>query len=404
MGAGRDLHGRRKDGTEVPIEIGLNPVRTEAGMMVLAAIADISVRKRLEESLRRAVDAAPCGMVMVDAGGRMRMVNQWMGKLFGYSPDEMLGQPLEMLLPERHRAHHIGLRAGFHEAPGPRAMGLGRDLTARQKDGTEFPVEVGLNPIEIDGETAVLATVVDITERKKMDLSLRKANADMEEFTYVASHDLRSPLHGIADLVEWTAEALAEGAPPEVARNLDRIGIRVKRMERLIDDLLVYARATQGQPASEFTAVDFAQMVDDIVELLSPPPGFDIIRQIHAGPIKVARTPIETVLRNLVGNAIKHHDRDHGRIVIDIREDDSYCLFSVSDDGPGIPEKAQQRVFRLFQTMAAGQRGVSGIGLAVAKRLVETHGGRIELQSRDGERGTTFRFWWPQFMRRDFHD
>jgi signal transduction histidine kinase len=304
-----------------------------------------------------------------------------------------------VLLPERYRATHGGLMAGYRTTGEARMMGRGRDLTALHRDGTELPVEIGLSRVRWQRQTMTLAAVSDISVRKRLELELRQANANLEEFTYVASHDLRSPLRGIVDLVEWIHGDLAGNAPPEVFKNLGRISQRIQRMERLMDDLLSYARA--GRTATEFTLVDVGELVRGVLELQPAPPGFDIRLDIAVAPFQATRTPIETALRNLIGNAIKHHDRTSGHIGIQAREDDSYCVVSVTDDGPGFPSTSRERIFKLFQTSSASARGGSGIGLALTKRLVEVHGGRIEAASPliDG-RGACFRFWWPRFPRR----
>jgi PAS domain S-box-containing protein len=396
MGAGRELFGRRADGTEFPIEIGLSMLETSDGAMVVETIVDISVRKRLERMFQKMVEAAPCGMVMIEPRGRIVLVNPQMEAMFGYARSELIGAPLEILLPERFRATHGSHRRAFAGAPSIRQMGVGRDLTARRKDGSEFPVEIGLNPVPGEEGGLVLAAVSDITRRKSMELELQQANANLEEFTYAASHDLKSPLRGISDLVEWIEEDLGTSASPDVVRNLGRVGERIRRLERIIDDLLKYARA--GAATAEAVAVDPRALLADILELQPAPPGFRIGVHIDAAPFVTSKTPLETALRNLITNAVKHHDLAAGNVEIRVEEVDRYCVFTVTDDGPGIPVAAQERVFRVFQTLApAGRRG-SGIGLALSKRLVESHGGRISLTSTDGVRGSSFRIWWPRLL------
>jgi signal transduction histidine kinase len=278
-------------------------------------------------------------------------------------------------------------------------MGQGRDLTALHADGTELPVEIGLSRVRWQRRTMTLVAVSDISVRKRLELELRQANANLQEFTYVASHDLRSPMRGIADLVEWINADLGEDKPAEVRRNLDRISQRIQRMERLIDDLLSYARA--GRAATEFTRVELEPLVRGILEIQPLPAGFDIELDLDVAPFQATRTPLETALRNLLGNAVKHHDRPAGKLRVSARHDDSYCEICVVDDGPGVPEAAKERIFKLFQTLTATEHGSSGIGLALTKRVIEVHGGRIEVVSpvRDG-RGACFRFWWPRFPQR----
>lgn len=165
MGAGRDLFARRKDGTEIPVEIGLNPLDIDEGAFVLASVIDITERKRTEERLSQVIEAAPNAMVMVNPSGEIVLVNSQMEALFGYTREELLAMPLEQLIPERFRHHHGEYRGAFFAVPDRRAMGAGRDLFGRRKDGSEIPVEIGLNPIEIEEERLVLASIIDISER-----------------------------------------------------------------------------------------------------------------------------------------------------------------------------------------------------------------------------------------------
>ncbi len=403
MGVGRILHAVHADGHEFPVEIGLNPVSDERGMLVLASVVDISERLALESAFRGLFESSPYGMLIVDDDGIIRQANPVIAQILGYVPSDLAGQPLDMLLPERYRARHGALMAGYRATGEARMMGQGRDLTALHADGTELPVEIGLSRVRWQRRMMTLAVVSDISQRKKLELELRQANADLQEFSYVASHDLRSPLRGICDLVQWIREDLGEQPPPEAARNLGRIAVRIERMERLIDDLLNYARA--GRKTTQFTWVDLNAMVRGILEIQPPPAGFEVELDLAVEPFLATRTPLETVLRNLISNAFKHHDRGSGRLRIVAHADDSYCRIEVCDDGPGIPEGSRDRIFKLFQTLTSSERAGSGIGLALTKRLVETHGGRIELMSPVHEgRGACFRFHWPRFQRRTSDD
>jgi len=321
-------------------------------------------------------------------------------QLFGYKKEELLGKSMDILLPERYRRGHEKLRAGYIQKPSLRPMGLGRDLTGRHKSGTEFPIEIGLSQVESDEGNLTLAVVTDISERKRLELNLKQANANLEEFTYVASHDLKSPLRGISDLVEWINEDLGTDAPEVVAKNIERIKIRISRMERLIDDLLLYARA--GKRAKESATVDVHSLIADILEMHPAPANFRILQDIRITEINAAKIPLETVLRNLFNNALKHHNGIDPTITISAEASGSYCLFKVIDNGPGIPKAAQERVFRLFQTL--GNSNTSGIGLALAKRLTESHGGQIELISTTENRGCSFHVWWPRFARKDIDE
>ena len=195
MGAGRDLYGLRKDGTEVPIEIGLNPLETDDGAFVLASIIDITERKRSEERLLHVVEAAPNAMIMVNEDGQIVLVNSQTERSFGYAREELLTMRVEDLLPDRFRPNHEGFRNGFFSKPDRREMGVGRELFGRRKDGTEIPIEIGLNPIQVLDENFVLASIIDITERLLVQAAenalrenvLRRSILDSLPFSIIAT-------------------------------------------------------------------------------------------------------------------------------------------------------------------------------------------------------------------------
>jgi PAS domain S-box-containing protein len=402
MGAGRDLYGKRKNNSEFPLEIGLRSLVADDEQFIVATIVNITRRKQLEERLAKVIDASPYGQLLVDERGIIQLINPSLLQLFGYNKEELLGKTMDILLPERYRDGHEKLRAGYIQKPSLRPMGLGRDLTGRHKSGTEIPIEIGLSPVESDAGNLTLAVVTDISERKRLELNLKQANAHLEEFTYVASHDLKSPLRGISDLVEWVHEDLGTTAPETVSKNIGRIKVRIGRMERLIDDLLLYARA--GKRAKESAAVNVHSLITDIIEMHPIPAAFQIQQDIRIKEIYAAKIPLETVLRNLFNNALKHHNGINPIIIISAEASGSYCLFKVIDNGPGIPKAAQERVFRLFQTLSNNEASGSGIGLALAKRLTESHGGQIELISNSENKGCSFHVWWPRFARKDIDE
>lgn len=398
ISAGRDLHGLGRDGKEFPVEVGLSPLRTSSGLKIIATVSDISDRKRREHLLSRLFDNAIYGKLLVDGSGRILMANKEIENLFGYAAQELVGQSMEILVPERHRQRHCRHREAYALERTVRKMGARRDLTGLHRDGTEIPMEIGLAPIETEENGTTLAVISDISARKSWEIKLKQANANLDEFAYVASHDLKSPLRGIANLLDWIEEAVATGDVAAVRTNLERARLRLSRMEQIIEDLLRYARS--GQASTAHSWLDIAETIGGVVELLAVPRGFQVAVNCAVPSMMAARTPLETVLRNLIGNAIKHHDRGEGRIDISVAADDAYCVFTVADDGPGIPAPARERIFRLFQTLSSKNRAASGIGLAVAKRLVEAHGGHITVESQDGARGVRFHFWWPRFARK----
>lgn len=403
MGSGRDLYALHCDGRKLPIEIGLNPIKISDRTLVLLTLIDISPRVQADRILKQSVVSASHGVLIVNQSGKIKLANQSLCRSFGYDEHELLGQNIEVLLPERYREHHLDLRKSYQKSPSMRSMGAGRDLTALHKGGREFPVEIGLSPIQDTGSNhLVQVTVLDITARKRMEQALRETNTNLEEFTYVASHDLRSPLRGISDLLEWIDEDIEAKDMTAVNKNIDRIRIRVSRLEKLIENLLTYAKS--GQSSADITEVKIRELFKDIISVVDIPPNFKLLSNANLNSIECSRTPLETILRNLLSNSVKHHDKDSGVISISCETEGNYCVFAVSDDGPGIPEAALERVFRLFQTVTSSERKGSGIGLSVSRRLAEAHGGKVKAFPNTPKRGTTFKLWWPRFVRTDTYD
>ena len=357
-------------------------------------------RQRLQDHFRLVVESAPNAMVMINQSGIIEMINAQTEIIFGYHRHELLGQSMEILLPERFRQHHPALRTSFFHHPSPRAMGAGRDLFGRRKDGSEFPVEIGLNPIDTETGPMVLSAIVDISERVKAAdrlaahaSELERSNKELDTFAYVASHDLKSPLRGISQLSTWIQEDMQDRLTPEVENHLRLMRSRITRMERLLDDLLAYSRV--GRAESSMRMVDSGALAQEVFVLITPPPGFKLVLHQPLPTLTTLATPFEQVLRNLFANAVKHHDRDTGVIEFSVRQHQTGYEFSVKDDGPGIAAEFHQRVFKMFQTLRPRDAiEGSGMGLAFVKKIVETYGGAVTLES-DGVRGTIFRFIWP---------
>ncbi|MGF1627036.1 MAG: PAS domain S-box protein, partial [Alphaproteobacteria bacterium] len=218
MGAGRDLYALRRDGSEFPVEIGLNPIETDEGPMVLSSIVDITERRRLEERFRRVVEAAPNAMVMIGASGRIEMVNAQTEAMFGYPRDAMLGQDIEMLVPERFRPRHPALRGAFFGEPRSRPMGAGRDLYGLHSDGSEFPVEIGLNPIETEDGIMVLSAIVDISDRKQKEARIETALKEKDLLLAEIHHRVKNNLQVVHSLLDLQSAQISDRAVREMLR------------------------------------------------------------------------------------------------------------------------------------------------------------------------------------------
>ncbi len=392
MGAGRDLFGLHKDGTEIPVEIGLNPIEDERGLFVLASVVDISARRRAEERFRVAVEASPHGMMMVDTLGRIVLVNREIERLFGYPRSELLGQAVEVLVPARVRPHHPNLRATFHADPLSRPMGAGRDLYGRRRDGSEIPVEIGLNPIETDEGTFVLASVVDIGPRKRAEEELHRSNEELERFAYVASHDLQEPLRTVASYVQLLARRYRTSLDSDATDFIDFAVGGVTRMQRLIEDLLSFSRlGTRGGALEPTDANAALQTALDNLHAAIAESGASI--SYDPLPIVLADgRQIEQLFTNLLANALKFTGGATPLVHIGARREGRHWTFTVTDNGIGIEPQYFERIFVIFQRLhGRDEYPGTGVGLAICKKIVERHGGRLWVESVPGE-GARFSF------------
>jgi PAS domain S-box-containing protein len=340
-----------------------------------------------EQQFRLIVEAAPNGMLLVDETGTIMMVNASVLLQFGYERKELLGKSVEMLLPGPSRFEHRQHRAGFMKDPQARSMGGGRELFGLRKDGSEFAVEIGLTPIQTIKGTGVVASIVDISERKRLELQLRRAErlAELGTLASGMAHEIGTPMNVILGRAEYLLQrARDEG----MKKGLATIITQVERITKVMNQLLAFAR----RRTPERRAVDFGEIVDDSLEMFQ-----ERIAHSHITVEKVIETPMPSVLAdrdqlvqvliNLVMNGI-HAMPEGGRLRMSLTREDSHVLLGVSDTGHGMPEEIRSKVFEPFFTTKDFGKG-TGLGLTVVKGIIEEHGGTITVESVLNE-GTTF--------------
>jgi len=344
-------------------------------------------------------EAAPQAILAVTGDGYIRRVNARTEEMFGYQRSELLGQKLELLLPERSRGIHSDHLEGYAAHPRVRPMGAGTDLAGRRRDGSEFPVYIGLSYVEGADGPVMFAAVTDITDHKhsadeltRVNSELLRSNGELEQFAYAASHDLQEPLRMITGYLQLL-ERRYQGRLDDDAREFIHYAVDgAARMKRLIQDLLSFSRA--GTQATEFRPVEIETVLHNaLANLKTAIEESDAAVTSDPLPAIVADQGLLTqVFQNLIGNGIKFQKDGQPRIHVSSERRDGHWVFSITDNGIGIEPQHAERIFRIFERLH-GQDVYpgTGMGLAISQKIVERHGGRIWLESEPGQ-GSTFHF------------
>lgn len=345
------------------------------------------------------VEASPSGMIMVDRSGKITLVNQQVEKLFGYSRQELFGQEIEILVPHRFRSKHAAYRDGFFQDPQLRFLGAGRNLLGLRKDGTEISIEIGLNPIHTSQGFFTLASIIDITERIQAENKLRETadalqriNAELEQFTHVASHDLKEPLRKITAFADILVQEEAKRLSPTGKDYIERMRKAAERMQDLIEDLLLYSKVNQEPARWEF--VELNEIVRGVLTDLEWRIA-EIKAEVDVGTLprlKADKSQIRQLFQNLIVNALKFHCKEKPPSVIirGKKKPDGFAEITVEDNGIGIDEKNLGKIFKPFVRLHSREEYEgTGMGLAICQRVVARHGGRLAVKSKP-DQGTTF--------------
>ena len=358
-------------------------------------LSPASIGALQDHSFDHFLEAAPDAVVIVDQDGKIVRVNGQTERMFGHGREELMGQEVEILMPERFRDSHRGQRAGFVAHPSTRPMGQASELWGLRKDGSEFPVEISLSPIP-DREGILVASIVrDVTERDRLRQELRDTNRHKDEFLATLAHELRNPLAPIRNGLQLMKLAGEQVAIIEQARSM--MERQLTQMVRLVDDLMDVSRISRGKLELRKERVPLAAVLNSAVETSRP-----LIEQMgHELSITLPKQPLMVdadmnrlaqVFLNLLNNAVKYGDRG-GHIQLNVERQGSDVVVTVKDTGIGIAADQLPHIFEMFtqvdQSLERSQGGL-GIGLTLVKRLVEMHGGSIEARSEGAGKGSEF--------------
>ncbi|KQT93929.1 hypothetical protein ASG49_02995 [Marmoricola sp. Leaf446] len=378
------------------VDLALGPVQTDRGPYVSVGMRDSTDKYQQTKLFRGLLEAAPDGMVIVNRDGIITLVNAQVEQMFGYHRAELVGEPVEILVPDRYSGMHMAFRNGYVSEPRTRPMGLAGDLHARRKDGTEFPVEVTLSPLETEDGLLVSAAVRDISERRRLQ---EENDRVKDEFFATVSHELRTPLTSMIGYGELMTDL--EDLSPQGRRFLSVIMRSAERELRLVDDLLTLVAIEESGLAIRTAEIDLERVVREAVEAGRPRAEE---AQLHlsletpgnAVAMYGDRDRLGQAMDNLLSNAIKFTPAG-GSVRVVLRPGRGQAQIDVVDTGVGIGEEDPDQLFeRLFRapTAVAQQTPGAGLGLTIALAIVEAHAGTIEVV-RSGAEGTTFRMTFP---------
>jgi PAS domain S-box-containing protein len=378
-----------KGGRKVNIVATLTPVKAPSGAVigVCAILSDVTEQRLTEQMFGLAVESCPSGMIMSDPDGTIIMTNSATERLFGYDHGELLGQSIEILVPERLRERHRLFRHAF--GAGPAASRRSRQMQGRRKDASEVAVEIALNTIQVDGRQVVLSVISDDSERQQIEEM-------KDEFIATVSHELRTPLTSIIGSLGLLLGGAAGPQTPAVTKLVSLAHANSQRLVRLINDMLDIEKIESGQVAFDFQVIDLRALVEHAIEANQ-----DFAKQYHVqirldpdstdATVRVDSDRIIQVLTNLLSNACKFSPTGSD-VVIKIEPRDPAVRISVRDHGPGIPDDFKSRIFGKF-AQADGcttrQKSGSGLGLNIAKQIVARQGGQIGFDAAPGG-GTVF--------------
>ncbi len=346
------------------------------------------------------IESAPNALVISDMEGNISLVNAQANKIFGYETAELLGKNLEIIMPERFRGIHSARQPHYFKEPRVRHFDQIHDLYALRKDGTEFPVEIGLTPIITDEGTVALASIVDITETRQNEAIIKKQifeiqakSHEMEQFIYIASHDLQEPLRTLLNYIQLLEEDYPEQMSGEIGMHLGEMKSAIKRMGILVRSLLDYGRLGQNKV---LVLTDTAHVVKDVLadlKTLIKTTGATIEITADMPFLYSYETELRQLFQNLINNAIKFRKQDVPPVItIGCTKEEDYYEFFVADNGIGIDPRYYQRIFLMFQRLHKNEEFKGyGVGLANCRKIAELHGGRIWVESEPGE-GSVFKF------------
>lgn len=415
MGANLDLLAKRKDGATFPVEISLGHTEFEGEKMAIAYINNISARKKANEDLEEnksrlsaVIETAVDGIITISRKGIVESINSAAAKLFGYAPEEVIGNNIKMLMPEPDKGRHDQYLKNHRTTKVKKIIGIGREVTGLKKDGKTFPFHLSVSEVKFGNKSIYTGILHDLSDRKLAEEKMRRyaqalerSNRELQDFAYVSSHDLQEPLRKIRAFGDRLKIKEKDNLGEKGKDYLDRMLNAATRMQRLITDLLQFSRV--GTRSKPFEIVDLKEVVtgvlSDLEIAIEKSKAKIIVSELPE--IEADETQMRQLFQNLISNAIKFRkveEAPHIAISSEAHQrsahligtpGDTFVKIYVKDHGIGFDVKYKEKVFQIFQRLEGRKFEGSGIGLAICKRIANRHGGDIQAESVVGK-GTTF--------------
>lgn len=415
IGIGREVPGMKKDGSIFPFILGISEVKLPAKRIFTGIVHDVSALKRTEAAwqeteylINSIINTAVDGIITINEQGVIEMFNPAASRLFGYLPLEVIGKNIRMLMPEPDRSRHNQYMENYHNTGVGKIIGIGREVTAMRKDGTTFPIILGVSEVNLPNRTIYTGLIHDISDQKMAEEQLRRyaaelerSNSELQDFAYVSSHDLQEPLRKIQSFGDRVLtkeyDKLSDVGKDYIMRMLNAAA----RMQNLINDLLSFSRLTTK--AKPFVLVDLNKKLQNVLSDLevSIEKSGAVIDAGQLPEIEADPTQMRQLFQNLISNAIKFRkegERPHIKVYsknlqrqahLTATPGDEKVEIYFEDNGIGFDEKYLDKIFAIFQRLEGQKYEGSGIGLAICRKIAIRHGGDITAQSEPGN-GATF--------------
>ena len=374
---------------------------------------EIGERSIVERRLLQVFESTPNGLLVINGTGTIEMANTQAEMIFGYERGELQGVSIETLVPEKNRGRHSGDRQNYAKMPEKRAMGAGRDLFGQRKDGSEVALEIGLNPVKSEAGSDIIASVVDVSLRKRIEHqiktkadALQRYNEELQQFTFIASHDLREPLRKILAFSNLLTSGRYGSFDTKGADFITYISDAANRMQELLDSLLSYSRVTSK--ARPFAPVDLNNVIDSVLDdlQLSITESTAKIERDTLGIVDADQVQMRQLFQNIFSNSIKYartgiapHISVTGKPVAN----ECYCI-TVTDNGIGFEQQYAEQIFEVFKRLhGRGEYPGTGMGLAIVRKIVDRHNGHITAHATPGA-GASFEIVLPLTQEQHEHE